>query len=67
MLTACANLRIGTFWDSGKHHYARCSLGDSGARLARLRTQVMMSESYVLQHANPDGVTLAPPPIMPPR
>jgi len=67
MLTACANLAIGTFWDSGKHHYARCSLGDSTSRLALLKTQVVVSESYVLQHADPDDEALAPPPIMPPR
>jgi hypothetical protein len=67
MLTACANLAIGTFWDSGKHHYGRCRLGDSVARLARLKSQVEVSESYVLEHADLDDAALAPPPIMPPR
>jgi len=67
MLIACANLGIGTFWDETKHHYARCGLGDSIARLARLKTQLEVSESYVLQHADPDDEALAPPPIMPPR
>jgi hypothetical protein len=67
MLTACANLVIGTFWDSGKHHYARCRLGDSGARLARLKSQVVVSESYLLLHADPGDAALTPPPIMPPR
>jgi len=67
MLTACANLGIGTFWDSTKHHYARCGLGDSTARLARLKTQVEVSQSYVLQHADRDDEALVPPPIMPPR
>jgi hypothetical protein len=67
MLTTCANLGIGTFSDTVKHHYGRCGLGDSVARLARLKTQVEVSESYVLQHADPDEPALAPPPIMPPR
>jgi hypothetical protein len=67
MLTACANLGVGTFWDSSTHHYARCSLGDSIARLALLKTQVVVSESYVLQHGDLDDDALTPPPIMPPR
>jgi hypothetical protein len=67
MLTSCANLGIGTFWDDNKHHYARCGLGDSAARLARLKTQVEVSESYVLQHVDPDDLALVPAPIMPPR
>jgi hypothetical protein len=67
MLTSCANLAIGTFWDDSKHHYARCALGDASARLALLKTQVVVSESYVFLHADPDDEALAPPPIMPPR
>ena len=67
MLTSCANLGIGTYWDDNKHHYARCGLGDSAARLARLKTQVEVSEAYVLDHAERDDLALAPPPIMPPR
>jgi hypothetical protein len=67
MLTTCANLGIGTFWNDAKHHYARCGLGDSVARLARLKTQLEVSESYVLQHADPDDEAVAPPSIMPPR
>jgi len=67
MLTACVNLLVGTFWDSSTHHYARCALGDSVARLARLKVQVELSESYVLEHADLDDAALAPPPIMPPR
>ena len=67
MLTTCANLGIGTFWDSTKHHYGRCGLGDRVARLARLKTQVEVSESYVFQHADLDDDALAPPAIMPPR
>jgi len=67
MLTTCANLGIGTFWDSAKHHYGRCGLGDSVARLARLKSQVEASESYVLQHAVLDDDALSPPSVMPPR
>jgi hypothetical protein len=67
MLTTCANLGIGTFWNDAKHHYGRCGIGDSVARLARLKTQLEVSESYVLQHADPDDDAGAPPPIMPPR
>jgi len=67
MLTSCANLGIGTYWDDNKHNYARCGLGDSAARLARLKTQVEVSEAYVLDHADRDYLALAPPPIMPPR
>ncbi|HXN03134.1 MAG TPA: hypothetical protein VN973_14755 [Candidatus Dormibacteraeota bacterium] len=67
MLTSCANLGIGTFWNEAKHHYARCGLGDGSARLARLKAQLVVSESYVLQHADPDDEAFAPPPIMPPR
>ena len=54
MLTTCVNLRVGTFWDSND-------------RLARLKQQVVVSESYVLQHADLDDEALVPPPIMPPR
>jgi hypothetical protein len=67
MLTTCANLGIGTFLNEAKHHYARCGIGDSGARLARLKTQLEVSESYVRQHADPDDEAVARPPIMPPR
>jgi hypothetical protein len=67
MLTTCGHLAIGTFWETGKHHYARCGLGDRAARLARLKSQVEVSESYVLEHADLDDAALAPPPIMPPR
>jgi hypothetical protein len=67
MLTSCVNLVVGTFWESATHRYARCHLGDSSARLARLKSQVVVSESYVLQHADPDDEALEPPPIMPPR
>lgn len=67
MFFSCANLGIGTFWDDNKHHYARCGLGDSAARLARLKAQVEASESYVLNHGDRDDQALAPPPIMPPR
>jgi hypothetical protein len=67
MLTSCVNLVVGTFWEGATHRYARCQLGDSIARLARLKSQVVVSESYVLQHADPDEGALAPPPIMPPR
>jgi hypothetical protein len=67
MLTTCANLGIGTFWETGKHHYGRCGLGDAVARLAWLKTQVEVSESYVFQHADPDDEGLVPLPIMPPR
>jgi len=35
--------------------------------LAMLKTQVVVSESYVLLHGDPDDAALAPPPIMPPR
>jgi hypothetical protein len=66
-ITSCANLTIGTYWDGATHRYARCQLGDSVARLALLKTQVVVSESYVIQHADPDDAGLAPPPIMPPR
>ena len=67
MLISCANLGVGTFWNDTKHHYARCGVGDSNARLALLKTQVVVSESYVLKHADPDHEALIPPPIMPPR
>jgi hypothetical protein len=42
-------------------------LGDSAARLALLKTQIVDSESYVSRHADLDDMDLAPPPIMPPR
>ena len=67
MLTSCLNLVVGTFWEGATHRYARCLLGDSTARLARLKSQVVVSESYVLEHVDPDDAALDPPPIMPPR
>jgi hypothetical protein len=42
-------------------------LGDSAARLAHLKTQIVDSESYVNTHADFDDMSLTPPPIMPPR
>jgi hypothetical protein len=63
----CANLTVGIFWDELRHHYGRCRLGDSTARLARLKTQIADSDSYVHTHAAFDDMTLVPPPIMPPR
>ena len=61
------HLTVGTFWDELRHRYARCRLGDSAARLAHLKTQIVDSDSYVNAHADLDDVTLIPPPIMPPR
>jgi hypothetical protein len=63
----CLNLTVGRFWDELRHHYARCQLGDSAARLALLKTQIVDSESYVNAHADFDDMSLTPPPIMPPR
>jgi len=53
--------------DELRHRYARCRLGDSAARLAHLKTQIVDSESYVNAHADFDDMSLIPPPIMPPR
>jgi hypothetical protein len=55
------------FWDELRHRYARCRLGDGAARLARLKTQIADSDSYVNTHADFDDMDLVPPPIMPPR
>jgi hypothetical protein len=63
-MTTCANLTVGTYYDAGKHRYAKCRIGDSAARLALLKSQVVVSE-YVLM--DPDDANLSPPPIMPPR
>ncbi len=64
---SCVHLTVGIFLDDLRHRYGRCELGDSAARLARLKTQIVDSESYVNAHADFDDVTLDPPPIMPPR
>ena len=64
---SCAHLTVGIFWDELRHRYGKCELGDSAARLARLKTQIVDSDSYVNAHADFDDVTLDPPPIMPPR
>ena len=61
------HLTVGIFWDELRHRYARCELGDSAARLARLKTQIVDSDSYVNAHADFDDMKLDPPPIMPPR
>ena len=61
------NLTVGIFWDDLRHRYARCRLGDSAARLAHIKTQIVDSESYVNTHADFDDTTLTPPPVMPPR
>jgi hypothetical protein len=55
------------YWNGTKHRYGRCRLGDIGARLALLKNQIADSDSYVSWHADPDGLGLVPPPIMPPR
>jgi hypothetical protein len=65
--TMCANLTVGRFFDGTNHRYGRCSLGDSAARLERLKTQIVDSDLYVSSHADPDTPGLEPPPIMPPR
>jgi hypothetical protein len=65
--STCANLTVGLFWDGTNHRYGRCRLGDSAARLALLKTQIVDSNSYVSSHADPDDPGLKPPPIMPPR
>jgi hypothetical protein len=61
------NLTVGIFFDDLRHRYGRCRLGDSAARLALLKTQIVDSESYVNAHADFDDMGLVPPPIMPPR
>jgi hypothetical protein len=64
---SCVNLTVGIFLDELRHRYARCRLGDSAARMAHLKSQIVDSESYVNAHVDFDESTLAPPPIMPPR
>jgi len=64
---SCVNLTVGIHWDELRHHYGRCLLGDSTARLARLKTQIADSDAYVNAHADFDDMSLTPPPIMPPR
>jgi hypothetical protein len=64
---ACVNLTVGIFFDDLRHRYGRCRLGDSAARLALLKTQIVDSESYVNAHADFDDMSVTPPPIMPPR
>jgi len=64
---SCVNLAVGMYSDELRHRYARCRLGDSAARLAHLKTQIVDSESYVNAHADFDDMSLIPPPIMPPR
>lgn len=64
---SCVNLTVGIFLDDLRHRYGKCRLGDSTARLALLKTQIADSDAYVNAHADFDNVTLAPPPIMPPR
>jgi hypothetical protein len=64
---SCANLTVGTFWDGTTHRYGRCQLGDSVARLARLRTQIADSEAFVNSRLDADDSGLLPPPILPPR
>jgi hypothetical protein len=66
VIGSCVNLTVGIFWDELRHRYGRCRLGDSGARLALLKTQIVDSDSYVNAHADFDD-NLPPPPIMPPR
>lgn len=65
--STCANLQVGRFFDGTNHRYGRCRLGDSTARLARLKTQIVDSDLYVRAHADPDSPGLEPPSIMPPR
>src|SRR3977135_2730300 len=64
---SCVNLTVGIFWDELRHRYGKCRLGDSAARLALLKTQIVDSDSYVNTHADFDDMNLVPPPIMPPR
>ena len=66
-VASCANLTVGTFWDGTTHRYGRCRLGDSVARLARLRTQIADSDTYVNWHLGSDDLGNLPPPILPPR
>ena len=64
---SCANLTVGIYSDELRHRYGKCRIGDSVARLAHLKTQIVESDSYVNAHADLDDVNLTPPPIMPPR
>ena len=65
--STCANLAVGRFFDGTNHRYGRCKLGDSAARLERLKTQIADSDLYVSSHADPAAPGLQRPPIMPPR
>ena len=65
--STCSNLTVGRFFDGINHRYGRCRLGDSAARLARLKTRIVDSDLYVSAHADPNAPGLQPPPIMPPR
>lgn len=64
---SCANLTVGIYWDDLRHRYGKCRIGDSAARLALLKSQIVESDSYVNAHADLDDMNLTPPPIMPPR
>ena len=64
-LVSCRNLTVGTFWDGGNHHYGKCRLGDSAARLELAKNQIVERHTYITSLADSDREDPGLTPIIP--
>src|SRR2546429_5227981 len=49
---SCRSLTVGTFWDGGNHHYGKCRLGDSAARLGLAKNTIYGRRPYIHSYAH---------------
>src|SRR2546429_5088825 len=52
-VVSCRSLTVGTFWDGGNHHYGKCRLGDSAARLELAKNQIVERPTHIHSHSEP--------------
>ncbi|TMD22626.1 MAG: hypothetical protein E6I99_09500 [Chloroflexi bacterium] len=64
-VVSCRNLTVGTFWDGGNHHYGKCRLGDSAARLELAKNQIVERHTYINSYADSERDDPGLTPIIP--
>jgi hypothetical protein len=65
-LVSCRNLLVGRFWNGAQHHYGKCRLGDSGARLELVKHQILQADAFIDMTTRPESSQPGHTPIVPP-
>jgi hypothetical protein len=64
-LVSCRNLLVGRFWNGANHHYGKCRLGDSTARLELIKHQIVQRDAFIDMSTNSEGPPAGLTPIVP--